>query len=88
MRMSEGPAFVGGHDGVDLESLSATQDVAAKQAAQGSMREFRGGTDELSAGYPMKRPRHDQRRYSALLSDCLAQWPILSRYAFFGPLRA
>jgi hypothetical protein len=38
-----GPAFVGGHDGVDLESLSATQDVAAKQAAQNLYARIQGG---------------------------------------------
>lgn len=30
-----GPAYVAGHDGVDLDPLSAEQDAAAKKAAQG-----------------------------------------------------
>ena len=38
-----GPAFVGGHDGVDLESLSAAQDVAARQAAQNLYARIQGG---------------------------------------------
>jgi hypothetical protein len=38
-----GPAFVGGHEGVSLESLSAVQDVAAKQAAQGLYARIQGG---------------------------------------------
>ena len=47
-----GPAFVGGHEGASLDSLSAVQDVAARQAAQGLYARIQGGTDELSAGYP------------------------------------
>ncbi len=38
-----GPAFVGGHEGVSLESLSAVQDAAAKRAAQGLYARIQGG---------------------------------------------
>jgi TPR repeat protein len=38
-----GPAFVGGHEGVSLESLSAVQDAAAKMAAQELYARIQGG---------------------------------------------
>jgi hypothetical protein len=38
-----GPAFVGGQEGVSLESLSAVQDAAAKKAAQGLYARIQGG---------------------------------------------
>ena len=38
-----GPAFVGGHEGVDLESLSSARDVAARQAAQNLYARIQGG---------------------------------------------
>jgi hypothetical protein len=40
-----GPAFVGGHEGASLDSLSAVQDIAARQAAQGLYARIQGGTD-------------------------------------------
>jgi hypothetical protein len=38
-----GPAFVGGYDGIELESLSTALDVAAKQAAEELYERIQGG---------------------------------------------